>query len=298
MADEDKISELAKKYDLEEDVVRKLSDQYREADEDNSGSIDREELKALLRKTIPKKVTDKGLDRFLESQWRNIDNDGSGSMDFDEFLYLYDICFKSSQDKPQTDSPAPDTPHVYENSPTNGTSDEPITLTLSSGDQNGSVAENSTAETDDVDSSIITTNSVAVDDSHLTPNQTPVKQKKPKHPSSEKPKSKQKPTSSFSTPPPKSRPSDDRSSYSPTLSPHSAHLNRSGDVFEKLYNDALMRRERRKQREEDFGRKGKEESLTGPSVTDMANKMNRSGDVWTSLYNDSVQRRERREQAV
>jgi len=281
MADDDKISSLAQKYDLVEEEVQNLSEQYKEADKDGSGSIDRDELKVLLRKTIPKKITDKGLDRFLESQWENIDNDGSGAMDFDEFLSLYNICFKQSQAIPT--QPEVGTPHVSESSPIISTSEEPITLVLKAGEQ-----ENGDS---DINSSIITTTS-------LTPDQTPVKQKKPKQPSSEKAKPRQKVEhkTTFSTPPPKTRANnDDRNTYSPTLSPHSAHNNRSGDVFEKLYTDALQRRERRKQRLEDFGKKGAEGNLAGPSVTDMANKMNRSGDVWTSLYNDSLQRRERRE---
>ncbi len=37
-------------------------------------------------------------------------------------------------------------------------------------------------------------------------------------------------------------------SFSPSISKHAASITRNGDVFESLYNDALQRREKRKQK--------------------------------------------------
>jgi len=95
--DQELISSMAARFEMQEDEVKDLLRQYKEADGDNSGAIDREELKNLLRKTLPGNIPTKNLNAFLESQWENIDNDNSGAMDFAEFLDLYNICFRNSQ---------------------------------------------------------------------------------------------------------------------------------------------------------------------------------------------------------
>jgi len=80
---------LAKKYGLNEDEVKDMDSRYKHADLDRSGQLDRDELKALLKATIARHMSDPQLDLYLKSQWHNVDKDGNGSVDFEEYLALY-----------------------------------------------------------------------------------------------------------------------------------------------------------------------------------------------------------------
>lgn len=90
---------LAKQHRLTEGEVRDLDARYKAADLDRSGSLDKNELKVLLKHTIAVKTSDDGLNRFIASQWHNVDRDGNGTVDFDEFLSLYSV-FKRVQKTP------------------------------------------------------------------------------------------------------------------------------------------------------------------------------------------------------
>jgi len=80
---------LAKKNGLTEEEVADMYSRYSHADLDRSGQLDRDELKALLKATIARQMSDGQLDLFIKSQWHNVDKDRSGSVDFEEFLSLY-----------------------------------------------------------------------------------------------------------------------------------------------------------------------------------------------------------------
>jgi len=62
---------------------------FKKYDKDNSGTIDRNELKELLTSTTSRRMAPGMVERFVDAQMQLADKDGSGSIDFDEFLAVY-----------------------------------------------------------------------------------------------------------------------------------------------------------------------------------------------------------------
>jgi len=80
--------------------------------------------------------------------------------------------------------------------------------------------------------------------------------------------------------------------FSPSISPHPSYKNRSGDVFDKLYQDAVQRRQKLKQKQDEA--KAVVNKQQSPEVSKYASKTTRTKNVFEALYADAEQRREKR----
>lgn|ERR1711988_1080670 len=74
---------------LTEEQYAAAQAKFREADADNSGFIDKQELHTLLKDTMGKKMSDGMVKRYVDMQFNMWDKDGSGEIDFEEFVKLY-----------------------------------------------------------------------------------------------------------------------------------------------------------------------------------------------------------------
>ena len=74
---------------LTPEELKEAEDAFSKYDTDNSGTIDRDELKNILKDTIGKRMGEAMLNRMLEAQMQLYDKDNSGAIDRDEFLRLY-----------------------------------------------------------------------------------------------------------------------------------------------------------------------------------------------------------------
>lgn len=79
---------------------------FKKFDKDNSGTIDRNELKDLLTSSMSKKMAPGMVERFVDAQMQLADKDGSGTIDFDEFLGVYNKLVASNSPASPTSSPA------------------------------------------------------------------------------------------------------------------------------------------------------------------------------------------------
>ena len=71
--------------------MRTLRELFAEADEDNSGSLDQEELAILLRKYYKSEGTLRKLDRVKQEvadAMSRYDTDQSGTLEFKEFIHM------------------------------------------------------------------------------------------------------------------------------------------------------------------------------------------------------------------
>jgi len=66
---------------------------FKQYDKDSSGTIDKEELTALLSETMSKRMAPLMVKRYVDAQFQMYDRDGSGSISLDEFLALYQKMF-------------------------------------------------------------------------------------------------------------------------------------------------------------------------------------------------------------
>eukprot|EP01132_Coremiostelium_polycephalum_P001956 gene1956-2395_t len=76
-------------FTLQEADIAEARRQFDKYDLDKSGTIDRSELKNLLKETVAKRMGDMMVSRLVESHMQLADKDGSGTIDFDEFLIVY-----------------------------------------------------------------------------------------------------------------------------------------------------------------------------------------------------------------
>eukprot|EP01089_Gocevia_fonbrunei_P012629 TRINITY_DN303_c0_g1_i1.p1 TRINITY_DN303_c0_g1~~TRINITY_DN303_c0_g1_i1.p1 ORF type:complete len:203 (+),score=68.90 TRINITY_DN303_c0_g1_i1:117-725(+) len=81
--------------------------------------------------------------------------------------------------------------------------------------------------------------------------------------------------------------------FSPSISTHPSFRNRSGSVFDKLYEDAVQRRAKLEQKRED-AKNSIIAKQSSPEVSNYANKTTRTKNVFEALYADAEQRREKR----
>ena len=61
-------------------------DQY---DDNKNGTIEKEELRNLLKDTLGKKMSPVMINRFVDSQFQLWDKDDSGTIEFEEFIHMY-----------------------------------------------------------------------------------------------------------------------------------------------------------------------------------------------------------------
>jgi len=74
---------------LKDNEVITCVEKFKALDADNSGNLDKKELRDLLKATVAGNMSDNLLDRFVNGQFENIDSDKSGSISFEEFLVAY-----------------------------------------------------------------------------------------------------------------------------------------------------------------------------------------------------------------
>jgi len=88
---------------LTEEQQYQAMEAFRKYDADGSGTIDKGELKNLLRVTMGTKVSDMIIDLFIQANWQLGDTDGNGTIDQMEFLRLYSKLFleQNTQNKPK-----------------------------------------------------------------------------------------------------------------------------------------------------------------------------------------------------
>jgi len=80
--------------------------------------------------------------------------------------------------------------------------------------------------------------------------------------------------------------------FSPQITQHAASMKRSGTVFDSLYQDAISRRERRKQHIEQV--EAERVQARSPEVSKLAARTTRSRNVFEALYADATARKESR----
>lgn len=78
--------------ELSEEEKNAAIEAFKATDTDGNGSLDKEELKTLLKTKLGKRVGEKMVERFVDSQFQLHDKDGSGTIDQEEFLMLYAKC--------------------------------------------------------------------------------------------------------------------------------------------------------------------------------------------------------------
>jgi len=85
---------------LTDEETAEAKAQFSKYDKDNSGTIDRAELKELLQVSLGKKMGPAMVERYVNSQMQLADKDGSGSIDFQEFLTVYKGMIAQSKGAP------------------------------------------------------------------------------------------------------------------------------------------------------------------------------------------------------
>jgi len=86
--------------DLTEQEVAAAKVEFEKHDKNNSGTIDRTELKDLLISTVGKKWSAAQAERMVNGQMQLMDKDDSGEVSFDEFLAAYKKINASSHGAP------------------------------------------------------------------------------------------------------------------------------------------------------------------------------------------------------
>jgi hypothetical protein len=76
-------------YGLPPAEIREAEDAFGRYDTDRSGTIDRNELKPLLRAVFGNRMNENLMDRYAAGHFQSADRDKSGQIDFGEFLDLY-----------------------------------------------------------------------------------------------------------------------------------------------------------------------------------------------------------------
>jgi len=74
---------------LPEGERNRLMGLFRSFDKDNSGTLDKGELKGLLEASLNRPVSDMLLNRYIDLQFSASDKDFNGVIDFPEFCSLY-----------------------------------------------------------------------------------------------------------------------------------------------------------------------------------------------------------------
>eukprot|EP01119_Soliformovum_irregulare_P002905 TRINITY_DN1315_c0_g1_i1.p1 TRINITY_DN1315_c0_g1~~TRINITY_DN1315_c0_g1_i1.p1 ORF type:complete len:250 (+),score=73.95 TRINITY_DN1315_c0_g1_i1:51-800(+) len=99
------------------EVIEEARQSFIKFDKDGSGTIDKEELKELLKQTMSKRMSDMIIRRYVDAQFALYDKDGSGHIDVDEFLALYVKMYLTDDKNPisppgakQSSSPKGSTP--------------------------------------------------------------------------------------------------------------------------------------------------------------------------------------------
>jgi len=69
--------------------VKQAEEAFWRYDTDRSGTIDRNELKPLLRAVFGNRMSEGLMDRYASAHLQSADRDRSGQIDFGEFLELY-----------------------------------------------------------------------------------------------------------------------------------------------------------------------------------------------------------------
>eukprot|EP01130_Rhizamoeba_saxonica_P002489 TRINITY_DN12281_c0_g1_i1.p1 TRINITY_DN12281_c0_g1~~TRINITY_DN12281_c0_g1_i1.p1 ORF type:complete len:235 (-),score=72.12 TRINITY_DN12281_c0_g1_i1:32-682(-) len=86
---DDTIKVPKQETNLSDDEIAVALEKFDSLDADNSGTIDKEELKVLLRERFGTKMSDMMLGRIVEGQFQMADTDGDGEIDKDEFVIFY-----------------------------------------------------------------------------------------------------------------------------------------------------------------------------------------------------------------
>ncbi|EGG18602.1 hypothetical protein DFA_04096 [Cavenderia fasciculata] len=73
---------------------------FQKYDKDNSGTIDRSELKELVKESLTRKMGDILVNRLVDSNMQLADKDGSGAIDFNEFIAIYGKLVNPVQSSP------------------------------------------------------------------------------------------------------------------------------------------------------------------------------------------------------
>eukprot|EP01096_Ripella_sp_DP13-Kostka_P010716 TRINITY_DN4272_c0_g1_i1.p1 TRINITY_DN4272_c0_g1~~TRINITY_DN4272_c0_g1_i1.p1 ORF type:complete len:250 (+),score=109.33 TRINITY_DN4272_c0_g1_i1:77-751(+) len=76
--------------------LEECRNKFNEADKDNSGTVDKAELRELLKFAMGKRMSPMMADRFINAEFDKWDKDNSGEIDFDEFTNLYRSFFLKS----------------------------------------------------------------------------------------------------------------------------------------------------------------------------------------------------------
>lgn len=82
---------------LTEEQKASAKEMFEKFDEDKSGSIEFNELRALLESTLKVKLSDKLYEKYVSSQFELTDKNGDKSLQFDEFLVLYEKLYHSKE---------------------------------------------------------------------------------------------------------------------------------------------------------------------------------------------------------
>jgi len=90
---------------------------------------------------------------------------------------------------------------------------------------------------------------------------------------------------------PTTSPGKSPTKFSPAISKHAQSINRTGNVFDALYNDALQRREKKKAAVDQVAKDAANKPRS-PQISKLANKTQRTRNVFDSLYDDAKTRRE------
>jgi len=74
---------------LSADQRQKLQTLFKKFDKDNNGSLDKNELRALLEEALSRNLSDLLFSKYIELQFNASDKDYNGVIDFKEFVSLY-----------------------------------------------------------------------------------------------------------------------------------------------------------------------------------------------------------------
>jgi len=80
---------MAKEYNMTEEQLQQAWNSFQGVDNDRSGEIDFNELKALLRVTLGSKMSPNLLDRYVSMEFSGADSKKSGTIGFTEYLRIF-----------------------------------------------------------------------------------------------------------------------------------------------------------------------------------------------------------------